>query len=64
MQGCLVACDRTEPGPEKGVQIQQTQPNRELEYRTHRTHRTMSPHYERQDPTPPYQTQDGFLLMM
>jgi len=64
MQGCLVACDRMEPGPEKGVQMRQTQPDRELEYRTHRTDRTQSPHYERQDATLPYQTQDGFLLMM
>jgi len=33
------------------------------EYRTHRTHWTPSPHYESQDATPEYLTQDGFLLM-
>jgi len=63
-QGCLVACVRTEPGTEKGVQMHLTQPDVAPDYRTHRTHRTQSPHYESQDATPPHLTQDGFLLML
>jgi len=62
-QGCLVACVRTEPGTEKGVQTRQTQPDVAPEYRTHRTHWTPCSHYESQDPTLQYLTQDGFLLM-
>jgi len=62
-QGCLVACVRTEPGTEKGVQTGQTQPDVAPEYRTHRTHWTPCPHYESQDATPQYLTQDGFLLI-
>ena len=52
-----------EPGTEKGVQMHLTQPDVAPDYRTHRTHRTQSPHYESQDATPPHLTQDGFLLM-
>jgi len=59
-QGCLVACVRTEPSTEKGVQTRQTQPDVPPEYRTHRM---QSPHYQSQDETPPNLTQDGFLLM-
>jgi len=62
-QGCLVACVRTEPGTEKGVQTHQTQPDVTSDYRTHRTRRTQSPHYESQNATPPHLTQDSFLLM-
>ena len=49
MQGCLVACVRTEPSTEKGVQTHQTQPHVEPNYRMNRTHRTQSLHYESQD---------------
>ena len=62
-QGCLVACVRTEPSTEKVVQTHQTEPDVALEYRTHRMHRTQSPHYQSQEATPPYLNQDGFLLM-
>jgi len=62
-QGCLVACVQKEPGTEKGDQTRQTQPDVAPEYRTHRTHWTPSPHYESQDATPQYLTQDGLLLM-
>jgi len=62
-QGCLVACVWAEPGTEKGVQTHQTQPDVAPEYRTHRMHRTQSPHYESQNATPLYLMQDGFLLM-
>ena len=61
--GCLVACVQTEPGTEKGVQTRQTQPDVVCEYRTYRKHWMPSPHYESQDATPEYLTQDGFLLM-
>jgi len=62
-QDYLVACVRTEPGTETGVQTRQTQPDVVPEYRTHWTHWTQSPHYKSQDATPPSLTQDGFLLM-
>jgi len=48
-QGCFVAGVRTEPGTEKGVQTCQRQPDVASKYRTHRTHRTQSQHYESQD---------------
>ena len=63
-QGCLVACVWTELSTEKNVQMHQTQPDVAPEYSTHRTHRRQSPHLERQDATPQYLTQDGFLLML
>jgi len=63
-QGCLVACVLMEPGTEKAVLTRQTQPDVVPKRRTHRTHRTQSPHYESQDATPLYLTQDGFLLMV
>jgi len=63
-QVCLVACVRTEPSTEKGVQTCQTQADVAPEYRMHRTHRTQSPHYESQDATRLYLMQDGFLLML
>jgi len=62
-QGCLVACVQTEHGSEKGVQTHQTQPDMAPEDRTHRTHRTQSPHFQSEDATPRYLMQDGFLLM-
>jgi len=62
-QGCLVACVRTEPSTENGVWRRLTQPDVAPEYRTHRTHRTQSPHYKTQDATRLYLMQDDFLLM-
>ena len=62
-QGCLVACVRTEPSTEKGVQRCQAEPDVAPVYRTHWTHWTQTPHYESQEATPPYLTPGGFLLM-
>jgi len=63
-QGCLVACVRTEPGIEKGVQTRQTQLDVTPQYGMHWMHRTQSSDYQSQDATLPYLTQDGFLLML
>jgi len=59
-QGCLGACVQTEPSTEKVFQKHQMQPDVVVESRTHRT---QSPHYESQDATQAYLTQDGFFLM-
>jgi len=62
-QGCLVACVLTEPSTEKRVWTRQTQPDIAPEYKTYRTHRTQSSHYESLDVTRLYLMQNGFLLM-
>jgi len=63
-QGCLVACVRMELITEKGVQTHETQPDVVPEYRVYRTHRTQSPHLERQEAIQPYLTQYGFLRIL
>jgi len=62
-QGCLVACVSMEPSIEQGLETHQTQPDVALKYRTHRTHRTLSPEYESQDIMPLHLRQDSLLLM-